>query len=359
MRLRTFNLILLLLLSATGCGVRADAPTPEIVFVTPAFDSTLTRTPFLPEGQPTLTPTWTGLPTVTLRPSQTPTLDPSIPTATSTRLYATLQSTPAYTLTPAPAALLPQPQGQVSILLLGSDERPASTSFRTDTMILLTLRADGTASVVSFPRDLYVYIPGFKMARINAPYLYGGFDLLATTFEYNFGIRPQHYVITNFNGFQSIVNSLGGVDVSVGQAMHAARSGYSDGYSLEPGIVHMDGEMALWYLRARYETSDFDRLRRTQEVLFAIGQRLLSFDALNHIPEFYEAYKQSVATDLSLEDLLAFLPILKAVDIANIQRYTLTNDYFTPWIEPGTGSNYLLPNTGQIQLLLRQAVGTP
>lgn len=359
MRLRILNLIFLLLFMATGCGVRNVAPIPEMVLITPLFDSTLTLTPFQPDGQPNSTPVQTGLPTVTLRPSQTPSLDPSIPTATPTRVYATLRATPVYTLTPAPAALLPQPQGQVSILLLGSDERPDSSSFRTDTIILLTLRADGTASLVSFPRDLYVYIPGFKMARINAPYLYGGFDLLATTFEYNFGIRPQHYVMTNFNGFQSIVNSLGGVDVKVGQTMHAARSGYPDGYGFEPGLVHMDGETALWYLRARHETSDFDRLRRTQEVLFAIGQRLLSLDALNHVPEFYEAYKQTVATDLSLEDLLALLPTLKAVNVGNLQRYTLTSDYITPWIEPGTGSNYLLPNTGHIQLLLRQAAGIP
>ncbi len=358
MRLRLSSLFLLLLLTATGCGVRAGASAP-LALVTPARDSTSTATPFQPEGQATPIPVITGLPTVTLHPSRTPTPDPLLPTSTPTRLFATLQETPAVTLTPAPVSPLLQPAGQINILLLGSDKRPDSAAFRTDTIILLTLRADGTVSLVSIPRDLYVYIPGYKMARINGAFLYGGFDTLADTFEYNFGIRPQHYVMTNFDGFKNVVNSLGGVDVNVSQSMYDARSGYPDGYTVEAGIVHMDGEMALWYLRARTASSDLDRLRRTQEVLLAIGQKLLSLDALNHVPEFYAAYQQTVTTDLTLNDMLTLLPVLQAANQETIQRYTLTLDHVIPWVEPGSGANYLLPQTEAIRELLRQALGIP
>ena len=67
-----------------------------------------------------------------------------------------------------PASPIPQPEGQVNILLLGSDQRPGDYGFRTDTILLLTLNPnDGTANLTSFPRDLYVYIPGWTTQRIN------------------------------------------------------------------------------------------------------------------------------------------------------------------------------------------------
>lgn len=334
-----------LLLFLVACVAWPSAP----IFLGPGIGSrnhTPTRTPFQPEGRSALT----ALPSVTRNGAYT---------ATPERVYPTLQAAPVGTQAPAPAALIPQPEGQISLLLLGSDQRPGSGSFRTDTIVLVIVKPDGAVSMVSIPRDLYVYIPGFRMSRINAAYIWGGFDLLAMTFEYNFGLRPQHFVLTNFNGFKSIVDSLGGVDVNVGRRMHDARSGYPGGYIVNPGVVHMNGEMALWYLRARAASSDLDRLRRNQEVLVAIGQKLLSLDALGRVPDFYNAYRQAVVTDFSLSDLLQFPALLQATNPGQVDRYTLTLDHTAPWTEPGSGTWYLLPKTEAIQGVLHQAMGAP
>jgi hypothetical protein len=68
---------------------------------------------------------------------------------------------------PAEAAPIPQPAGEVNILLEGSDQRPGGQDFRTDTAVLVVLKPDGSVSLVSFPRDLWVYLPGKFIERIN------------------------------------------------------------------------------------------------------------------------------------------------------------------------------------------------
>ena len=110
--------------------------------------------------------------------------------------------------------LLPQPKGQINILLLGSDQRRGSGGFRTDVVLLVTINpADNSINITSFPRDLYVNIPGYSQNRINTAHARGGFETMANTFEYNFGVRPDYYALINFWSFVDVVNSLGGIDV--------------------------------------------------------------------------------------------------------------------------------------------------
>ncbi len=257
---------------------------------------------------------------------------------------------------PAQAASIPQPAGQVTILLMGSDQRPGAGDFRTDTMILVVLKSDGSVNLVSFPRDLWAYLPGKFMERINTAQEYGGFKLTQSTFQYNLGFTPQSYVLTNFSGFGFIINSLGGIDVQVGQTFTDARDGYPDGYTVHAGLVHMDSETALWYIRARKTTSDLDRLRRGQEVIFAIGEKLLSLNALTRVPELYSAFQGAIVTDLSLQDVVALLPILQKVDPAKIQRYAISTDQVTSFITSG-GADVLLPRSDAIRQVLLQALG--
>lgn len=106
--------------------------------------------------------------------------------------------------------------GMRNILLLGVDSRTGSISGRTDTMILLSVDIEGNViKMTSFLRDTYVSIPGYKNNRLNAAYVYGGFDLLAATFEENFGIRPDAYVAVNLSGLTRVIDELGGVYVDV------------------------------------------------------------------------------------------------------------------------------------------------
>jgi len=242
---------------------------------------------------------------------------------------------------------LKRPDGLVTILIFGSDYRPQS-GYRTDVMMLLSINTKkGTASLVSFPRDLYVDIPGWEMQRLNTAHPHGGFELTQKTFELNFGVHPDHYIMTNFNGFKGIIDTLGGVDVyaSRGLSDTCDLPQAEDRYcSVSPGRIHMDGATALWYVRSRYSTSDFDRTRRAQEVIQAIFARLVSLNAVTRAPELFNQFNSSVETDMNLADITPLLPLVpKFADLSAVERYAITHNEVTSWVTPG-GAQVLVPN---------------
>lgn len=103
-----------------------------------------------------------------------------------------------------------------SILLIGQDKREGESRQRSDSMILATLDKDqGTVSLTSFMRDLYVAIPGYSTTRINAAYAYGGMDLLDQTLEENFGVKIDGNVEVDFEVFQVLVDKVGGIDLEL------------------------------------------------------------------------------------------------------------------------------------------------
>jgi LCP family protein required for cell wall assembly len=268
--------------------------------------------------------------------------------------------------TPIPGVATPvkpdgaMPEGQVNWLVLGSDFRPQA-GYRTDVIMLVSMNPNkGTVSVVSFPRDLYVNIPGWQMQRINTAMAHGGFTMLQDTFETNLGIRPTHYVMTNFSNFKSIVDSLGGADVQV-------EKNFSDHCDLpqavktycnvNPGMVHMDGATALWYVRARYSTTDFDRERRAQEVIRAIFAKAISLKGIERLPELFSQYQKSVETDLTLTDLLPLLPLAQkvAADPSIVKGFRVVPPAVHGYITPG-GADVQIPDFPAIQQILDEAI---
>ena len=336
-------------LAGGGPAARVVAARGPLVTVPP--DATATPTPFRPQAL-----TATLLPTPLPSPTPDVTLSPGSGKAWGD--YPGPIVWPAVEI-PPPAGLLPQPEGQINILLLGSDQRPYEGGFRTDTIVLLTIDpARQSAHLTSFPRDLYVYIPGWTVQRINTALAWGGFDALAQTFEYNFGVRPDHYVRINLFTFQSVVDSLGGIDVQVAVPLSDHRDGYGT-YSVPAGLVHMDGETALWYVRSRYTSSDFDRTRRQQEVLEAIFYRLLSLNAIQRAPELFALYQNNVFTDLALADIQPLLPLAKAVgQSGNIQSYYIGPQQVIPYTVPTNGAQVLLPIREAVLEVMRQALNS-
>lgn len=293
-------------------------------------------------------------------PSASPTPLPPVP-INAESLPST--STPTASLTPAVISVDPAPR--VLILVLGSDFRPRK-GFRTDVVMLLTIDPDNrTASAVSFPRDLYVAIPGRKQNRINTVMQAGGFDLLADTFEQNFGVRPDYYVMADMGTFVEVVDGLGGVTVEAGGRLGDKCDEWIVNYKedwcvIEPGPVEMDGTSALWYVRSRHTSTDFDRLRRAQEVILAIFTRLMSRDAIAHLPEFYAAYSKMVETNLDLGHVLPLLPAAASIyrDPSRFTRYVVGRDQVTSFTT-ATGASVLLPKYEQIGEIIDQAVLTP
>jgi LCP family protein required for cell wall assembly len=257
-----------------------------------------------------------------------------------------------------PPGLLPQPKGQINILLLGSDQRLRSYGFRTDTIILATVNpAENTVNLTSFPRDLYVNIPGGNTNRINTAFARGGFETLASTFEINFGVRPDFYVLTNFWSFTEVVDSLGGVDVYASQALseYTARGWFT----IPAGLNHMDGATALYYARSRKSTSDFDRNRRQQEVAKAIFTKLMSLYTISKIPDLYGIYVDNVTTNIRFKDAIPLIPVAARINDADqIKHYFIGRKQVSNWTTSG-GAAVLLPNQVAVMDIMRKALNSP
>lgn len=260
---------------------------------------------------------------------------------------------------PSPLGILTHPDGQINIMLLGSDQRPNDGGFRTDTIQLLTINPqEGTVKQTSFPRDLYVYIPGYTVQRINTAMAWGGFEALASTMEYNFGVKPEYYVLINFWSFKDIIDSMGGISVHIGQNLCDQRDGY-ESFCVSQGTMWMDGETALWYVRSRYTSSDLDRGRRQQEVLQAIFDQLLNLDGLRRAPELYQIYKQNVITNLDLDFITSVLPIAKHLaDTRQVGRFSIGEGQVYNWTTPG-GAMVLMPVRDAVLEVMRQVISEP
>ncbi len=277
-------------------------------------------------------------------------------------------ATPTRDIEPITDSLVPNPgllppDGQVNIIVLGSDWR-ADSGYRTDVMLLVSIYTkENKVSMVSFPRDLWVEIPGLQEERINTAMGYGGFPLLASTFEHNFAIYVDHYIMTNFQGFVGIIDTLGGIDVDAAiNTTDRCDLSYAHGVycSVGPGVEHLDGETTLWYVRSRYTSSDFDRTRRAQEVLIGIFKKMMSLDAISNAPDIYNQFISSVETDMTLNDILGIINVAPAVlsDTSRIKRYAIGTDHVKSLMAT-TGAAILEPDYDAIWEVIREAVYTP
>ncbi len=350
--------ILLLAVFLSGCGAPLVAGMPVSAA---SLQGTLRATYVLAPANATATPT----PFQPLAPTPLPQMSTAVASqgAGAPALIPTNTPTPMATPTPQitlPAGGLPEEPAlaalpsQINILLLGADRRPWDRSYRTDTIILLTLNSDlGQVNITSFPRDLYITIPGFGMDRINTAWTHGGYKMLEQTFKHNFGITPDYHVLVEFSSFKKIIDNLGGLDVNVTEPVSDYRAGYW--VTIPKGKVHMDADTVLWYVRTRKTTNDIARNRRQQEVLFAIFEKLVSMDAIRRAPEFYDMYKETVKTDLTLVDALKWLPFAaKIAETRNFKTFALTYNQVYDYITPG-GAMVLVPNQQAMMKVIRKS----
>jgi anionic cell wall polymer biosynthesis LytR-Cps2A-Psr (LCP) family protein len=137
--------------------------------------------------------------------------------------------------------------------------------------------------------------------------------------------------MVDFRAFESIVDTLGGVDVVVPNRLHDTRypdPKPEDPYAyktvhFEPGLQHMDGRRALQYARSRMSTSDFDRAKRQQLVLLAIRQRALSLSAIPLWPNLAATVIDSIRTDLDTRELFSLAILAARIDMSNLKQVVL------------------------------------
>jgi len=170
----------------------------------------------------------------------------------------------------------------MNILLIGSDSRGTDTG-RSDSFIVMHISADRkSVYLISFPRDMWVSIPGYGKAKINAAYSYGQSALAVSTIEALTGARIDHVVITDFTDFVELVDTIGPVTVDnpVGST---ALSDRGVRYQFPKGpLVIKDGYMALAYARQREElpNGDLDRTLRQRAFLKAVALKIATPDVL-------------------------------------------------------------------------------
>jgi anionic cell wall polymer biosynthesis LytR-Cps2A-Psr (LCP) family protein len=176
--------------------------------------------------------------------------------------------------------------------------------------------------------------------------------------EYNFGVKPEFYVLINFWSFVDDIDSIGGITVEIGRDLCDHRDGFGD-FCVSQGTMQMDGDTALWYVRARYSSSDLDRGRRQQEVLEAMFNQMISLDGLQRAPELYNIYKQNVTTNLSFEDLTGFLSIAsRLVNSHTIGNYAIGAKEVYNWTNY-SGAMVLVPIREPVLEVMRQVITEP
>jgi LCP family protein required for cell wall assembly len=172
-------------------------------------------------------------------------------------------------------------------LIVGSDSRAGldearrrqlgtgqAAGRRADTMMLLHIpRGAGKPVLVSLPRDSYVPIPGHGRNKLNAAFAFGGPQLLARTVEQATGIRLDRYMEVGFDGFASVVDAVGGVQICPKTAMRDPMAGLN----VKAGCQEAGSRTALAYVRARHSgRGDLDRVQRQQEFLGSLIDRSTS-----------------------------------------------------------------------------------
>jgi LCP family protein required for cell wall assembly len=265
-----------------------------------------------------------------------------------------------------------QTEDTVNILLLGSDTAQ-DNSWRTDSIIIVSINpAMPSVSMLSLPRDLYVYIPGWKMSRINTAdshgervgYPGGGPGLVKATLEYNLGVRIHYFARVNFDTFTRLVNTLGGIDVIVDCGVQdtfpdpEAEEGQTD-IDLGPGVHHLDGKFTLWYARSRWNSNDYDRARRQQRVLRGMWAKIKQLGLLTKLPELWDDLQTMVQTDLSLENMLWLATVASRLDTDTaIKSRFVDGTVLKAWLTP-EGAQVQLPDYARIRPLITEALTPP
>jgi LCP family protein required for cell wall assembly len=369
------------LLALAACGPRPA----QVAGVTASRTEPPTQTPWVVTSAPTQTPvvvtsappTATAVPTSTSLPqpaSATPEASPNVAAPTPTVSMA-LTGTPApanasaaiTTTTPVSTrGAIPTPPGldkTDNILVLGADVRPGRWKPNTDSIMVVAIDHESKqVGIVSIPRDLYINIPGWGEDRINAAafvgdqieYPGGGPALARRMVEETVGLPTQHYVIIRMEGLERLVDALGGVTVNLECPLYEQTPDPKNqsklvNWSLPAGPNLLNGADAKKFATYRYIQSDFGRVRRQQQLIWAIRNRALQLDVIPRIPELWTALKDTFETDLGLLDMIQLARLGLEMEPQNVHGVVLDQDVMLPWTTPGGGSVLIVKDQAALE----------
>lgn len=195
----------------------------------------------------------------------------------------------------------------VNIMLVGQDARPGEPAQRSDSMILMTFnRKTGEVILTSFLRDQYVPIPGFGNTKLCHAYSYGGMTLLNKTLETQYGVQIDGNVTFNFEGFEKIIDMLGGVEITLTQREAKALNDLVAGkWSLKEGKQTLTGLQALRYSRLRHIDSDFQRTERQRKVIMSVIEAYKNC-SMSEMLEILEETMPLITTNIPKTDIYSY-----------------------------------------------------
>jgi LCP family protein required for cell wall assembly len=239
---------------------------------------------------------------------------------------------------------------RTNLLVLGTDRTEGTNIGRSDTILLLSIvPLQPYVTMLSIPRDLWVNIPGVGEDRINTAHFYAeasqpgsGPDATLETIRANFGVRVSRYVAINFDGFVEMIDAVGGVDIELEQAEGG----------LPAGKHHLDAGQALAFVRERYSSDDFYRMRHGQMVVQAAVGKMANPVNWWRWPGIVKALSSAVKTNVPFYDWPRLgLALLRAALTDRIDSHVIDRDYVTPYTTD-QGANILLPNWDAIHPLV-------
>ena len=263
------------------------------------------------------------------------------------------------------------PPDILHVLLIGADGSKYIKDQNTDVLIVAVVnRATTQVSLLSIPRDLWVYIPSYGWGRINTAHKIGhhkeyqgmGPGLLMDTIEHNFGIPVEHWVRVDFDGFARAVDELGGVDVTipcpVNLRYRPPTSDQEEEMWLDAGVHHMDGALALRYVRTRRNGDDFQRAPRQQQLMKALWDQAKGPGLIARIPGLWLALRDSFDADMGMGDALSLAPLALKLTPERVLSHYIGHGQVVGWTTEG-GARVQLPLHDKIQQLVASLYAPP
>lgn len=194
----------------------------------------------------------------------------------------------------------------LNIMLVGQDRRPGQGRQRSDSMILCTINLDKkTLTMTSFMRDLWIKIPDKFNERLNVPYAIGGFPLLYKTMDSQFGVHVDHGVEVDFTGFEKVIDTLGGVEITITKA-EAGQINTACECSLSAGTHLLDGKQALAYARIRKIGTEFARTSRQRTIMNELFKKIKNL-SLGELYDLADEILPLIKTDMTDKEIMGYI----------------------------------------------------
>jgi LCP family protein required for cell wall assembly len=232
---------------------------------------------------------------------------------------------------------------RLNVLLLGVDQR-GNEPARSDTIIVAFLDLKKPdVKLLSIPRDTRVDIPGRGKQKLNHSHAFGGPELTAEVVSDLLGVEIDKYVEVNFENFEKIIDTLGGIEMNVEKRMLYK----AEGIDLQPGLQRLNGHDALGYVRYRSDGDDTTRIKRQQKFLKELAEETIKLSTVWKLPKLVSEVNESVKTNLSTKEMLALANVMRKTDTSAIEGTML----------PGTpeyigGISYWLADEEEVKKLV-------